>query len=278
MFGVYEGVDTLTGLAVAISDATTTPESAFQLTNESTERSTRIGLQANIGLQWQPAERLSVGVSLWTPLLQLKETLESTSLTSIAVVGPGVPPDFDMIFDPQVRDATGTGAIEPWRITVGLAWEFERGHISGEASYSPALQAFDLGADLVGQPIYLTDRDQLWNLRIGGLYRLKQKLQIGAGVFTDRSAATGDVRFPEFDVDFYGFTTGVRMLTPVRLAKEESAKSIVFDTTISLRYSYGTGKAGGSISDLIDGDLVSTVPVNVEFHEIYFYLGTGIRF
>jgi hypothetical protein len=278
LFGVYEKVSTFSGLAVAFSDATTTPVSEFQFTNDSTEKSTRLGLQANIGLQWQPAERLSVGVSLWTPLLQLSESVDSTSLTSIAVVGPGVPPDSDLIFDPQVRDETGVGAIEPWRMTVGLAWDFERGYISGEASYSPALQAFDLGTDLAGQTIYLRERDELWNLRIGGIYRLKQNLHFGAGVFTDRSAAAGDVQFPESDVDFYGFSTGVRILSPVRLAKEEPAKTIVFDTTISLRYSYGTGEAGGSFIDLPGDDLPSTVPVNVVFHEVYLYLGTGVRF
>jgi hypothetical protein len=153
-----------------------------------------------------------------------------------------------------------------------------KGRIALEATYTPSLQAFPIGTTIDGGTEYVTDRAAVWNVRMGGSIEVRENLEIGAGLFTDRSPVDEIVTFPEFDVDYYGISAGVRSVQPVRLAEGESSDTLVFEWTLAVRYSYGTGDAGEARFDLVGNEFVSADTVDVDFHQLYLHVGTGLRF
>ena len=90
--------------------------------------------------------------------------------------------------------------------------------------------------------------------------------------------------FPDARVDYYGFALGWKHLNSVRLQSGEDASTLNFSTTIALRYAFGLGESTRIRFDFrhaaADGGVerIADERVNVVYHELSLYLGTGLEF
>lgn len=263
------------------------------------------GIEASLGLQWQPIERLHIGMSLRTPAWRVggKGQAEWASVMGYQrgeVIGStsGV-----LDLDRSNDDEDVERQLTPMRTTLGLAWQGDGWWISAEADYEFGYRTsvrdtrfadvdfdYDPATDtwtetVSGAPKVSVDvlRPML-NARIGGQYRFTDTVEIGAGLYTDRSPQPIQRGFPETDIDYYGGTLGVTLTTPVRLAREEHAPTIMFATTLAARYAYGRGVGYQLEQDFSDPESVEyggdwrENAVLVEAHDVSVFLGSTLTF
>src|SRR5258708_38174460 len=83
----------------------------------------------------------------------------------------------------------------------------------------------------------------VWNVRAGGLWHAGPKTSFGLGLFTDRTGAAPPASFPDYRVDYYGVSAGWKHHHTVQLQSGESASSLLFSTTIAVRYAFGAGQS-----------------------------------
>ncbi len=227
------------------------------------------GLQLGWGFQWQPSDRYRIGFSMQTPGLQLltwRQTTDSSGL-SLPVTQTGAVSAHTL--------ETGEGfqsklqMVLPLRAGLGLARYFDWGRVELDLAYQSALPESELGPA----------RKAVLNARVGAQYRLSPVLSLGAGLFTDR-AATEAASFGLVHVDMYGGTLGVATGTEHRLSSAERAKSIVFASTLGLRYAYGHGEMGSlEVSPIAPGlPIARTVRSPMSIHEITLNIGSALNF
>jgi hypothetical protein len=88
------------------------------------------------------------------------------------------------------------------------------------------------------------DRTTTANARVGGIFRLTERVKLGAGFFTDLSPQRTPDDFGESQIDFYGFTLGIdfanRSAPPTR---DQDGFYLAF--AVALRYSHGSGQLAG---------------------------------
>jgi hypothetical protein len=159
--------------------------------------------------------------------------------------------------------------VLPLRSGLGIARFFDWGRVEVGLAYQSALPESELGPA----------RKAVFNARVGGQYRLSPTLSLGAGLFTDR-AATDASSFGRFHVDMYGGTLGIATGTEHRLREGERAKSLVFASTLGLRYAYGHGAMGTlEVSPIAPGSPVARPfesPMTI--HEITLNFGSALNF
>jgi hypothetical protein len=231
-------------------------------------KSTAIGGQAAVGLQWEPGAGWALGVTFRTPLVRIAEWSDTYDLELLARVGG--------IFDPQEAAVTpvttsdtftGFEAIEPLRVHFGVSWAWQGGWVSVEG---------DVRAPF-GEPADLDRQELTWNLRTGMRWVVDERWAFGAGLFTDRSPAPRPREFGELRVDYYGLTTGVELRTRFDLEDNPDGDALIFASTFGLRYAIGVGEAGGLVADLTQ-NTQRIDRVDVIFHELALHLGSALYF
>ncbi|MCY0986092.1 hypothetical protein OV203_03060 [Nannocystis sp. ILAH1] len=259
-------IDAASGTADARTDATRTVD--FD------NKRSIFGGEAVVGLQWEFAKNVHLGLTFRTPRFVAFEIHRSYLLNSSNVDRPDGDDEYKFEFDDSPSPSR-RGRVAPMRLTMGVAYALpkRRGWVSGEMDFSPGLRP--KGSDINIRPI--------WNVRAGARLRTAERLYFGIGVFSDRDDQVHTSAFPQFRINYYGVTTGVEFFSPVRLGKGERARSIVFSTCIAVRYSYGRGSAAQIIFDLRDapsgrvGYDIGTVD-RVAFHLFAGHLGMGTYF
>jgi hypothetical protein len=146
----------------------------------------------------------------------------------------------------------------PARFRAGVAYRIEEGWLSvdGDVATPLALE-------------YAEDREWNYNLRVGGVIPLSSELELGAGVFTDRSPTR------ETQVDFYGLTAGLRLGQNHTV---EGARDLTFATTLAGRYAYGSGEMPGARVPTDDVDDWGPTGVRVRYHEMSLVVGGTVYF
>lgn len=264
LFGVYREV----------SDSFQTA-GAFELSGERTRIIARggirqlrsFGLELGVGAQWEPHPGVLIAFTARSPGLELLTQVRSTTTNIEATVSDL---DFDTLsFGPEDSEslAPGLAVLTPGRFNLALAHRFQRGWIAAEIDVQPPL-------DL--DPV--TQRRFVWNVRVGARYEVDERLGIGAGVFTDHSEWTPIRELGETRIDFYGVTAGLEYRTPHVLGENESADSLVFSTTVALRYAVGLGEVGGLRFDPQFGTTGATVPISTTVHEASLHIGSALYF
>ncbi|MFO0629003.1 MAG: hypothetical protein U0325_25740 [Polyangiales bacterium] len=236
-----------------------------QFTNSSSLYSyKRGGLEFAVGAQWQPIDALRLGVTIRPPgaSVYASETVDVSSSQAIRD-GQGV---LQSEGSSEVREQSSLEFVQrsPLRVRFGIALEQPRFTLALDGDVSAPLDPTD-------------DADRrwstYWNLRVGGLVRLSERLRIGAGFFTDRAPDREGSKRP---VDFYGGTAGVEWGT-LHLLRQERRDRLTFSTSISVRYAYGSGTVDAV--QVVPGTLDTVESTSLlEVHEVAIYLGSTFRF
>jgi hypothetical protein len=232
----------------------------------------RFSLEAVLGLQWQVASRWHVGAVVRSPRITFSETAATDNSTSIVSRGASVPDVIVTNIDHTLLGSTGTGPTMPPRFVLGATRKTARTELSLEADVRP--------------PIFNQLKADRWtvNGRAGLLLGLNATNMLGMGLFTDQSGQAAPRVFPDYRVDYYGATFGWRRLSTVKLHATERTSTLVFSTTVALRYALGIGDSTTLRFDYTNTGATGLVEridnerVGVLFHEVSLYLGTSLEF
>lgn len=277
LFGVYEGVDTHSSISLGATDPSVTPASSIAITVASRDESSRFGAQATLGLRYVPLDALSLALMLRLPVILLHEAVDTSLFVQLAQsngTGDGTTIN---TYDPHARSAAPVGLLSPARITFGTAYQIKSGSISVEADYSHALQS--LNVEPTDGSRYLVDRKSVFNIRAGMVLKVLENLELGGGIYTDRSSSPAPEELGSTRVDYYGATFGGRLSSYLPTTNAGSGGRITFRTTLALRYALGLGEAGATSFDLRDAnniDISSVPSANVVFHELHCYIGSAV--
>lgn len=234
-------------------------------------------LGASVGTQYQPTERVTLGLSVRTPEIALTSSSNGGFVVGAASVG-GTDPASAQVTQTPAESGRSTGIVyAPARVLGGVAYAF-----GDHDAEHPAPGVVEVGLDVAhGLPkTSLADaRRPVVNGRIGVRYQPSPGWIFGGGVFTDRATARDltDGLGSE-KVDWYGFTLGVGKRTPLGLVKDPSPEALVLVTTLSLRAGAGFGDARALVVDLTDGATPADDRSSVTYYEVMPYLGTSVAF
>lgn len=203
-----------------------------------------------------------------TPIVQLYQSLERSRFQLNADVSPAGDTTISTAFTP-LRDSSFEASIYlNGSGTLALAWTpSDAASLSLELDLAPA--STDAGVR----------RDFVWNVRLGGVVPVSDTVRLGAGIFTDQSPEPPPVAAWTDKVDFYGLAGGVYFETPLALAPGNDASSLVFTTTLGLRYALGLGTTLRAVADPTGVHTDPAMkPLDITFHEIGLHVGSGLRF
>lgn len=185
------------------------------------------GLQMKLGLQWAPVEEARIGWMVATPSYLVYLDDETTATQSLSP--PGGPPQFN---GTQIDELGGSWAgVEPGLTRLGAAYVRPWGWVEGDVIVTFPLQTPELGVDWRATA----------NVRIGGIFRLTERLKLGAGFFTDFSPEKAPDEIADSKIDFYGFTLGFDFANrPAPPERGEEGFYLAF--AVAFRYAHGRGE------------------------------------
>lgn len=188
------------------------------------------GLQIKGGLQWEPIPKVRIGWMAATPSYLVYLNDASTETRQISP--PGAPPQFD---GNQVDELNGTWTgVERGLTRLGVAY----------VSWWGWLEA-DL---IIGFPLKSEAFEIDWrttaDVRVGGIFKLTDRLKLGAGFFTDFSPDSTPDRFSETQIDFYGLTFGFDFANREE-PPERGEEGFYLAFAVAFRYAHGKGQLGG---------------------------------
>jgi len=230
------------------------------------------GIDIAIGVQGELTPWLLGGAMVRAPAGVVYSSFEGGQTISFTRRDPTGATVTQTTIDPSETDPAPR-FLTPWTIAVGLALRLPKFDLELDAEASTA--KLRMGS--------LWQRRGVWNVRLGGAARLSKRWILGAGLFTDRTTELdGDV-FPDVVVNRWGGSIAVRFLTPVKLAKSERVRTLVFETTIAARYAMGVGTSGVlSATYPASGPNDVTLDTDEETRAsqqlLTAHVGTGLRF
>jgi hypothetical protein len=188
------------------------------------------GLQMKAGIQWAPIEEVRIGWSVATPSYLVYLDNETTATQSLSPAAG--PPAFR---GTQIDELSGAWAgVETGLTRLGAAYLRPWGWVEADVIVHFPLQTPELGID----------RKTTADVRIGGIFRITDRLKLGTGFFTDFSPEREPSEFADSKLNFYGFTLGVdfanRAAPPT---KDEDGFYLAF--AAAFRYSHGNGTLAG---------------------------------
>lgn len=230
--------------------------------------STRLSAETVLGLQWDAARTLTLGLTLRSPRMLLRETKESSFAFSTAS-GSG---------DPDAQSGVTSSfygklrRLKAGRIAIGFAYHYAGGYLSAEIDAQPGLEEADVQVH----------RRAFANARFGLYHALTRALAVGVGVFSDRAPEAETPGLLSARGDFYGATSGIELSNEHFLAPSERVKSLIFNSVIALRYAFSQGDFGETVVDperLSTGEAAfRTVQSDIVVHEFALYVGSGLKF
>jgi hypothetical protein len=268
LFGVYDDNHEFRKL---FANATTTGayQSVF-LQRLVDARTTRYGMELVAGAQFDAGRGWELGATARSPRLIFHESATTDNSTAVISTGTGVAPVTFSSVDHTPIGAEGTGFTRPPRFTAGASKHAGAFNVSAELDFSPAGSV-------------PASANAIWNARSGVLWQAGEHTTLGLGFFTDRSGAATPASFPDYRVDYYGVSAGWKRTNSVEL-KSGHASTLVFSTTIAVRYALGMGESTRIRFDFSDAPATGQVGrvadelVNVVYHDASLYVGTGLDF
>ncbi len=288
---------------------------------------TQLGLMLTLGLQASPTDRLDLGVTIRSPQLILISwpgisLTESYVRTNVDGTSDAITTRFPERFETLRGDFD---LLANLRIDAGFAYRWDKVSWSVDLNLLPR-----------NPPTFYRRRfaRTTFSARSGFLIPLGDFVTLGTGVYMDRSGAEAgpfsdpylehgrpsrDFSAPEApdifveDIDFYGFTLGVRLERRLwrrimagpkgwkelaegseewKRERENLYKSKVsWTTTLGIRYALGHGSVTGTVYEFgleaadipPERALSTTIPLSVRAldvfnHDLAFYLGTQLSF
>lgn len=261
-------------------------EAGFATRSEVTT-DTGFGLQLKAGIQWVPIPEVRIGFSVASPSFAfvILNRFANTFGQSPSVDPNEPPPICDPPNQPDCNAQAAGGAesrgasggwwgVEPGNIRFGIAYVGNWGWIEADLVTHWRLRTPDLDIDL--QPVV--------NGRIGSAFRLTKFVNLGVGLFTDRSPIdTLEVApFATTDVNFYGAHLGFlfsnREVHPGR-PDADAAEGGGFAIAVGFRYSHGRGQGlGVAFPAQYDPSSITLAGTNGKINEIAINLGANVSF
>lgn len=252
-----------TDLAIAAIDAAIEGDDGFaaSVTSHQLYDSIQVGLQPVFGVQLHPTDKWQLGFTLRFPSFRVYQILQTILVeTSTSTEAPG---EHRSEFDEF--EGFAASMVKPPRFHAGFSHEFGPTRLAIDASYQFPLYNSDVDQDL----------GPLFNLRLGGKHRLKETLQLGGGLFTNRSSLRAATRFGDAKIDYYGITAALHLGTPYEVAERNGRKLrpfswLNFGSTVALSYSIGLGEVMRAEVGLHRDESViyREVQANVTAHEL----------
>jgi len=188
------------------------------------------GLQMKAGFQIAPIEQVRIGWMVAMPSYLVYLNNETTATESLSP--PTGTPQF---VGNQVDELSGSWAgVEPGLTRLGAAYLGSWGWVECDLIVRFPLQTPELGID------WKTTA----NVRIGGIFRLTERLKLGGGFFTDFSPETEPSGFGESKANFYGFTLGVDFANRSE-PPERGQEGFYIAFAVAFRYAHGNGRLVG---------------------------------
>jgi long-subunit fatty acid transport protein len=250
------------------STGTVPPEQSFAGKSQLFVRTT-YGFQLGGGFQWQPSRVYRIGFQIQSPGMQVLSWRQTTDALGAALPVTRTGPRS------AYAQATSDGfrgnfqAVLPLRAGVGVARYFEWGRVELDVAYQSALPANDLGVS----------RHGLVNGRLGVSYTVSKSMSVGGGLFSDLSGADAS-SFGLTSVNMFGGSIGMSTGTERRLAPGESAHSLIFGSTLALRYAYGKGDFGAlEVYPIVPGSpIVRNAKSDMNINELMVSFGSALNF
>ncbi|MBW2211784.1 MAG: hypothetical protein JRG67_12200 [Deltaproteobacteria bacterium] len=184
------------------------------------------GLQMKAGMQWAPIEEVRIGWSVATPsyLVYLDNEITATQSLSPPPSVPPAPPVSPDFRGTQIDDLSGAWAgVETGLTRLGAAYLRPWGWVEADVIVHFPLQTPELGID----------RKTTADVRIGGIFRITDRLKLGGGFFTDFSPEREPSEFADSKLNFYGFTLGVDFANREARTASTSPSPRRFDTPMA---------------------------------------------
>jgi hypothetical protein len=269
LFGIYEDYREFRKLFATATSSGAYTSTFFQRLVDA--RATRYGAELLVGAQLDAGGGWRIGITARSPRLVLREDTETDNSTVLQSQGPAVTPVVFSQVDHDPIAYEGTGFTRPARFVAGVA------------RHAGALDA-SVELDVRTSGVGATAQRAVWNARAGAAWSASARTTFGAGVFTDRSGAAPPAQFPDYRVDYYGLSVGWKRDNTVRLHAREPASTLVFSTTIAVRYALGLGQSTRIRFDFTqtptDGSVgrFADERVDVTYHELAVYVASGLAF
>jgi long-subunit fatty acid transport protein len=246
-------------------------ETTRTVRSEQTEYSLRaIGGQVVLGAQAQLSEKWRVGLTYKSPSIVFKHWVGAGVVVARTQVSPGEEPTAAFFSQRGDRAGDDMTLVQPSRISLGVARQISTGHISLEGEIRPGFRNESWSIDL----------SPTWNARLGARFDLDETISVGGGFFTDRTASKIPTGITTTEIDSYGAALGLEFGTAYDVETDDGEKhTLVFSTTLGVRYALGVGRVGGVV---LDGSsiLVAPIPVvrDATFHELDVSLASSVNF
>jgi len=248
---------------------------------------TGFGLQLKAGIQWVPIPEVRIGFSVASPsfafvILNRFANDFGQSPPAGTVLPPCDPQEVDDCNAQASGGAESRGAsggwwgVEPGNFRFGIAYVGNWGWIEADLVIHWRLRTPELDIDL----------QAIVNGRIGSAFRLTKFVNLGVGLFTDRSGIDElqVAPFATTNVDFYGVHLGFlfsnREVHPGRPDAEGDAKEGAgFAIAIGVRYAHGRGQGlGVFLPAQYDPSAITRGGTDGKINEITLNLGANISF
>ena len=240
---------------------------------------TGFGLQLKAGIQWVPIPEVRVGFSVASPsfaFVILNRFADNFGQSPPAgIVLPPGDPNAQAADGAESRGARGGWwGVEPGNFRFGIAYVGNWGWVEADLITQWRLRTPELDIDL--QPIV--------NGRIGSAFRLTKFVNLGVGLFTDRSPIDRleVTPFATSDINFYGAHLGFlfsnREVHPGRPDADAQERG-GFAIAIGFRYSFGRGQGLGALLPAqYDPSSITATGSGGRINEIALNLGANVSF
>jgi hypothetical protein len=268
LFGTYRKINGFAQYVIAAEANGDAGPSTLTALVQSREALSYFGTQAQVGLQWEAAPDWDLGLLVRSPELLLTASSDGATLETSAFSAPGRTTNAAFsLMNPSATFPAFT-IVAPLRVIAGVV------HHLGPRTWVSA--ELDVQAPFSNQGL---EQAAVLNGRAGARFAISEKLGAGFGLFTDRATQPrlGD-SFLDEKVDAYGATAGFELRTPLSLTQHATPDALVLSTTLAVKYAIGFGSVRAVDIDLVNDGAVPPLDVDVVYHTILPYIGSGISF
>lgn len=228
-----------------------------------------IGLGAILGGMFSIGDNWKLSAVVESPVFRIVNSSRFRSSTFDTSIIDGELDDYDSEMTEE-SDSIDTGAIMTYlRTHLGAAYKTER-------------WTFSIGGDVKLADSANVDRivDVVLNGRAGLQYQLPSSIDLGFGLFTDRTQRSSSERKQFKSLQFLGGSFAVSFGEEYSLAEDSPARasSVSVSTTVGLRYAYGYGNFDPNVVQFGAPSDEGVDRSRQTIHEAAMYIATRLNF
>lgn len=263
-YGYYSSrIDTETLYA----GATNGPQDAFGIAHATVDQ-LRLGYQLVWGMQLSPDDNWQLGMTFRAPVVLAYQLTQTVDVSGTAASGEG---QASSGVEFNEKTTTKPAIIRPMRVHVGGSFRRHRWQVAIDASVQAPYNSATAIED---------SSRTVWNVRVGALKTVSERLAVGGGVFTDRTPYAAETSARRGSLDYYGISVALQLsdILRVRSDDEPRERSLIFGSTFALSYAFGTGILGNQelAADSGGGARTNLRFDSVTAHEFLLHVGSTL--